>query len=91
MSLFEVANLYSILICLGLRKRVLNDKYSSVCIFHFNHACSLKQKIACKIHDEHSTVKDMPPPTETLAKMAAKNIPSGRQGTCKIMYIHCNI
>ena len=41
---------------------------------------SLKQKIACKIHDEHSAVKDMPPPNETLAKMAAKNAPSGNEG-----------
>ena len=34
---------------------------------------SLKQKIACKVRDEHALVKSMPPPNETIAKMAARN------------------
>ena len=44
--------------------------------------CRLKRKIACKIRDEHSLVKDLPPPNETVAKMAAKHLPlaSAKQG-----------
>ena len=34
---------------------------------------SLKQKIACKVRDEHALVKSMPPLNETVAKMAARN------------------
>ncbi len=45
------------------------------CILH-----SLKRKIACKIQDEHYLVKDMPPPSEAAAKMAAKTSLSGKQG-----------
>ena len=37
-------------------------------------------KIACKVHDEHSLVKDIAPPTEAVAKLASKsaNKPSGK-------------
>jgi len=35
---------------------------------------ALKRKIACKTGDEHALVKSMPPPNETIAKIAAKNI-----------------
>ena len=44
--------------------------------------CRLKRKIACKIRDEHSLVKDLPPPNETVAKMAARHLPlaSAKQG-----------
>ena len=44
--------------------------------------CRLKRKIACKIRDEHSLVKDLPLPNETVAKMAAKHLPlaSAKQG-----------
>lgn len=41
--------------------------------------CRLKRKIACKTGDEHALVKGMPPPNETIAKIAAKNI-SGKPG-----------
>lgn len=40
----------------------------------------LKRKIACKIHDEHYRVKDMAPPTESVAKMVAKSSLSRKQG-----------
>ena len=45
----------------------------------------LKRKVACKIRDEHSLVKDLPPPNETVAKMAAKHLPvaSAKQGIRK--------
>lgn len=35
----------------------------------------LRMKIASKIEDEHKIVKDMPPPTEAVAKMTGKTLP----------------
>ena len=37
---------------------------------------ALRQKIACKVHDDHYPVKDLPPPSEAVAKVAAKAMPS---------------
>ena len=43
------------------------------------HLCSLKRKIACKIHDEHSLVKNATPANDVIAKMASKDAPSSRR------------
>lgn len=40
---------------------------------------ALKRKIACKIHDEHSLVKNATPANDVIAKMASKDAPSSRQ------------
>ena len=33
---------------------------------------SLKQKIACKVRSEYATVRDLPPPNQTVAKMTGQ-------------------
>ncbi len=42
--------------------------------------CRLRRKVACKVRDEHSAVRGMPQPSETVAKMATKSLSLGRQG-----------
>ena len=70
------------------------------CVHVCQLLCRLKRKIACKIRDEHSLVKDLPPPNETVAKMAAKHLPqaSAKQGikhhTLSYYYytlVHCDV
>jgi len=49
----------------------------------------LKRKVACKVKDEHWSVKDLPPPNDTVAKMSAKNIPTPakKQGIGKYLWV----
>ena len=48
--------------------------------------CRLRQKIACKVRDEHYRVKDLPPPSEAVAKVAAKAMPSAVKH-CEYLYV----
>lgn len=47
--------------------------------------CSLRQKIACKVSDEHYQVKDLPPPSEAVARVAARALPSSVKHCKKLL------
>ena len=49
------------------------------CVVSVSSCFRLKRKLACKIRDEHYPVKDMAPPSEAVAKMAAKTSLTGKR------------
>ena len=76
-------------LCQKMNLREHNVNYNSLfvtSVFFFT-VSRLRIKIACKVHDEHKLVKDLPPPTEAVAKLAAKTLASNKPG--KPLTFHC--